>query len=286
MDQVDLDRATDEAAGAIQQRWSTIPSVGLILGTGLGGLADSIQSDELIEYDQVPNFPRSTAIGHRGRLVCGQLEQVPVIAMQGRCHLYEGYSWEQVTLPVRIMKALGVRSIVITNASGGLNPGFQSGDVMVMEDHIDLMFRSPPSWAVDSRNEQPVMTRAGRGPRSLYDPQVRAAALAAARRIGARAHAGTYVALTGPTYETRAEYRMLRTIGADAVGMSTVPEAIMATHLQLRILALSIITNVAAPDVLETVSGEEVVAAAEAAGSHVQQVIAEILPQLDHLATP
>ncbi|MFP6617854.1 MAG: purine-nucleoside phosphorylase, partial [Pirellulaceae bacterium] len=117
-------------------------------------------------------------------------------------------------------------------------------------------------------------------------PEVRAAALAAARRIGARAHAGTYVALTGPTYETRAEYRMLRTIGADAVGMSTVPEAIMATHLQLRILALSIITNVAAPDVLETVSGEEVVAAAEAAGSHVQQVIAEILPQLDHLATP
>ena len=127
MDQVDLERATDEAAGAIQQRWSTIPSVGLILGTGLGGLADSIQPDELIEYDQVPNFPRSTAIGHRGRLVCGQLEQVPVIAMQGRCHLYEGYSWEQVTLPVRIMKALGVRSVVITNAVEDSIPGFNPG---------------------------------------------------------------------------------------------------------------------------------------------------------------
>ncbi len=281
MDQVDLDRATDEAASAVQQRWSTTPSVGLILGTGLGGLADSIQSDEMIEYDQVPNFPRSTAIGHPGRLVCGQLEQVPVIAMQGRCHLYEGYSWEQVTLPVRIMKALGVRSVVITNASGGLNPGFRAGDVMVMEDHIDLMFCSPTGWARHPGKNQTVMTRGSRGDRSRYDSQARAAALAAARRIGARAHSGTYVALTGPTYETRAEYRMLRKLGGDAVGMSTVPEAIMATHLEMRILALSIITNVAAPDVLGTVSGEEVVAAAESVGSHVQQVIAEVLPQMD-----
>jgi len=286
MDQVDLDRATDEAASAIQQRWSPTPSVGLILGTGLGGLADSIQADEMIEYDQVPHFPRSTAIGHRGRLVCGYLEQVPVIAMQGRCHLYEGYSWEQVTLPVRIMKALGVRSVVITNASGGLNTGFQSGDVMVMEDHIDLMFRSPAGWLGNPGNNRPVMTRGSRGARSRYDSQARAAALTAARRIGARAHAGTYVALTGPTYETRAEYRMLRKLGGDAVGMSTVPEAMMATHLELRILALSIITNVAAPDVLGTVSGEEVVAAAESAGSHVQQVIAEVLPQMDQLAMP
>ena len=155
-----------------------------------------------------------------------------------------------------------------------------------MQDHIDLMFRSPPEWAADLGNEQPVMTRADRGPRSFYDPEFRAAALAAARRIGARAHSGTYVALTGPTYETRAEYRMLRAIGGDAVGMSTVPEAIMATHLELRILALSIITNVAAPDMLETVSGEEVVAAAESVGSAVQQVISEVLPQVDQLATP
>ena len=201
--------------------------------------------------------------------------------MQGRCHLYEGYSWEQVTLPVRIMKALGVRSVIITNASGGLNPGFQSGDVMVMEDHIDLMFCSPAGWPGDPGKNQTVMTRGSRGERSRYDSQARAAALAAARRIGARAHSGTYVALTGPTYETRAEYRMLRKLGGDAVGMSTVPEAIMATHLEMRILALSIITNVAAPDVLGTVSGEEVVAAAESAGSHVQQVIAEVLPQMD-----
>ena len=179
------------------------------------------------------------------------------------------------------MKALGVRSVIITNASGGLNPGFQSGDVMVMEDHIDLMFRSPAAWLGNPGNNRPVMTRASRGARSRYDSPARAAALTAARRIGARAHSGTYVALTGPTYETRAEYRMLRKLGGDAVGMSTVPEAIMATHLELRILALSIITNVATPDVLETVSGEEVVAAAESAGSHVQQMIAEVLPQMD-----
>ena len=179
------------------------------------------------------------------------------------------------------MKALGVRCVIITNASGGLNQGFQSGDVMVMEDHIDLMFRSPAAWLGNPGNNRPVMTRASRGARSRYDSQARAAALTAARRIGARAHSGTYVALTGPTYETRAEYRMLRKLGGDAVGMSTVPEAIMATHLELRILPLSIITNVATPDVLETVSGEEVVAAAESAGSHVQQMIAEVLPQMD-----
>ncbi len=278
MDEVDLVQAAAEAADMIQQRWSVTPRLALILGTGLGKLAESIEADVVIDYSEIPHFPRATAIGHRGRLICGSWQGVPLLAMQGRCHLYEGYSWQQVTLPVRIMAALGIKSLIITNASGGLNPKFQAGDVMVMEDHIDLMFRSSIGWSESQVAEVNGMARSGRLPRPCYDGQLSAAALQAARRINVPMQTGVYVALTGPTYETRAEYRLLRKIGGDAVGMSTVPEAIMAKRMNMRVLALSIITNLATPDTLAAVTGEGVIETAQLAGANVQQILAEILP--------
>ncbi len=270
MNEVNLVQAAAEAATVIQQRWSVAPRLALILGTGLGDLAELIDADVVIDYSEIPHFPRSTAIGHRGRLICGSWQGVPLVAMQGRCHLYEGYSWQQVTLPVRIMAALGIQSLIITNASGGLNPQFQAGDVMVMEDHIDLTFRAPSGWP-----EGPLAAKAG----AAYDGQLSATAQQAAHGINVPVQRGVYVALTGPTYETRAEYRFLRKIGGDAVGMSTVPEAIMAKKLDMRVLAFSIITNLANPDALSSVTGEEVIATAQVAGANLQQILAVVLPQ-------
>ena len=270
MDEVDLVQAAAEAAAAIQQRWSVKPQLALILGTGLGELAELIEADVVIDYSEIPHFPRSTAIGHRGRLICGSWQGISLVAMQGRCHLYEGYSWSQITLPVRIMAALGIKSLIITNASGGLNPKFQAGDVMVMEDHIDLTFRSPRGWS-----EGPLAAKT----RPSYDEQLSAAARQAAQGINIPVQTGVYIALSGPTYETRAEYRLLRKIGGDAVGMSTVPEAIMANRLDMRVLAFSIITNLANPDALSSVTGEEVIATAQVAGANLQQILAVVLPQ-------
>ena len=270
MDEVDLVQAAAEAAAAIQQRWSVKPQLALILGTGLGELAESIEADVVIDYSEIPHFPRSTAIGHRGRLICGTWQGIPLVAMQGRCHLYEGYSWSQITLPVRIMAALGIKSLIITNASGGLNPKFQAGDVMVMEDHIDLTFRTPSGGS-----DGPLAAKT----RPSYDEPLSAAARQAAQGINILVQTGVYIALTGPTYETRAEYRLLRKIGGDAVGMSTVPEAIMANRLDMRVLAFSIITNLANPDALSSVTGEEVIATAQVAGANLQQILAAVLPQ-------
>lgn len=269
MSEVDLVQAASEAAELIQHRWSVTPRLALILGTGLGDLAESIETDVVIDYSEIPHFPRSTAIGHRGRLICGSWQGVPLVAMQGRCHLYEGYSWQQVTLPVRIMAALGIQSLIITNASGGLNPKFRAGDVMLMEDHVNLTFRGPTSSQESTFSAK--VTPA-------YDPRLSAAALQAAQRVNIPLQIGVYVALTGPTYETRAEYRMLRHLGGDTVGMSTVPEAIMASKLDMRVLAFSIITNVATPDALATVTGEEVIQTAQMAGANVQKILAEVLP--------
>ena len=270
MSEVDLVQAAVEAAELIQQRWAVTPRLALILGTGLGDLAESIETDVVIDYSEIPHFPRSTAIGHRGRLICGSWQGVPLVAMQGRCHLYEGYSWQQVTLPVRIMAALGIKSLVITNASGGLNPKFRAGDVMVMEDHINLTFQGPSSPLEETFPAKVTPS---------YDLSLSNAARQAAQRINVPVQAGVYVALTGPTYETRAEYRMLRKIGGDAVGMSTVPEAIMATRLNMRVLAFSIITNLATPDVPVMVTGEEVIQTAQVAGTNVQKILAEVLPE-------
>ena len=261
-----------ESAAAIRAVWSTKPRVGLVLGSGLAGIADLIHVEASLDYGRIPHFPRVTALGHRGRLICGHLEGVPVVAMEGRCHRYEGHSLFEVTRPVRVLHRLGIELLVLTNASGGLRPGLQSGDVLVMEDHINLMgshpLRAPLSTAASARQPTHVPT---------YDPQLVERACRVARGLGFTAHTGVYAAMTGPCYETRAEYRFLRRIGADVVGMSTVPEAILASRLGVSVLGLSAVTNVCRPDDLATTSGEAVLQAARSTETRMRGIVAGVL---------
>lgn len=264
----------NESAAYVRSRWSERPRCGIILGSGLGSVGESIELDTAIDYGDVPNFLKSTAVGHRGRLICGRLAGVPVVAMQGRFHCYEGYSAERATFPVRVMKAFGIELLIVSNAAGGLNPNFAAGDVMVIEDHINLLNRNPLIGVNDDQL----------GPRfpdmsAPYDPKLGDQALAIARRTDFVCHRGVYVAMLGPTYETRAEIRMLRYLGGDAAGMSTVPEAIVAAHAGIRVLGLSTITNVCSPDVAHTTSGEEVVATAESARDKLQAIVSGVIEE-------
>lgn len=262
----------DSAALAILDAGIQPPKVGVILGTGLGQLADEIEQPIEIPFHAIPHFAASTALGHKGQLVCGQLCGEPVVAMQGRFHLYEGYSAQQVTLPVRVMKRIGIEKLIVSNASGGLNPVFESGDVMVIDDHINLMWQNPLLGVNDDEL----------GPRfpdmsCPYSPKLSEIALSAARKAGFVCHRGVYAALSGPTYETRAEYRMLRTIGADVVGMSTIPEVIVANHAGITTLGLSVVTNVCRPDTLDTTDGHEVKMAAEKAESKMKRIVEAVI---------
>lgn len=271
----DLAAQIRSAAGVILQRISFTPRVGIILGTGLGKFVEEIDDRTKIPYAVIPHFPNSTAIGHRGQLVCGKLDSVPVVAMQGRYHLYEGNSARTVTLPVRVMKELGCELLIVSNASGGMNPAFDSGDVMVIEDHINLMWCNPLTGINDDQL----------GPRfpdmcEPYDGDLIRRAITAGRDHGFTCHQGVYAALSGPTYETRAEYRMLRRLGADVVGMSTVPETIVAVHAGLRVLGLSAVTNLCRPDTLESTTGHEVIAAAEQAEPKMRQIVKTIVAEL------
>src|SRR3954452_16093516 len=264
----------DGSAAYVRDRWDNRPRCGIILGSGLGSVGEAIELDTAIDYGDVPNFLRSTAVGHRGRLLCGHLAGVPVIAIQGRFHCYEGYSAELATLPVRLMKALGIELLIVSNAAGGLNPNFACGDVMVIDDHINLLNRNPLIGVNDDQL----------GPRfpdmsSLYERRLGDRALAIARKHDFVCHRGVYIAMLGPTYETRAEIRMLRYIGGDAVGMSTVPEAIVAAHAGLRVLGLSTITNVCSPDKSPATSGEEVVAMAETAREKLLAIVRGIVEE-------
>ena len=225
----------EESAAAIGKHWSGTPRAGIVLGTGLGDLAEQVDAEAVIDYADIPGFGKSTALAHKGRLICGTLAGVPVAVMQGRVHLYEGYSPQQVTLPVRVMKALGAELLIVTNANGGVNPKLATGDIVVMDDHINLMWISSAECGVPSaesssaiRNPQSATRNCSRLP---YDRELSDAALAIARREDFTAHRGVYAAMTGPSYETRAEYRMLRKLGADCVGMSTVPEVLAAMHV-------------------------------------------------------
>lgn len=260
------------AAAHIRQQWSHTPQAGIILGTGLGGLAAEIESAVTLDYEQIPHFPRSTSIGHAGRLVCGSLEGVPVVAMEGRFHAYEGYSMERITFPVRVMQALGADLLIVSNACGGMNPQHRAGDILVIEDHINLMSDNPLIGVNDDRL----------GPRfpdmsQPYDAQLIDEALEIARRGNFVAHRGVYVAVTGPNLETRAEYRFLRLIGADVVGMSTVPETIVAVHAGLRVLGLSIITDMCLPDALHPAHIESILAIAAAAEPNLRTLVRGIL---------
>jgi purine-nucleoside phosphorylase len=249
-----------DSADYVCSRWAECPGCGIILGSGLGSVGESIELDTAIDYGDIPNFSKSTAVGHKGRLLCGKLGGVPVVAMQGRFHCYEGYSAERATFPVRVMHALGIELLIVSNAAGGLNPNYGSGDIMIIDDHINFLNRNPLVGVNDDEL----------GPRfpdmsAPYDRHLGDQALAIARKHDFACHRGVYVAMLGPTYETRAEIRMSRYIGGDAVGMSTVPEAIVAAHAGLRVLGLSTITNVCSPDKPHSTSGDEVVATAETA---------------------
>ncbi|MCI0492553.1 MAG: purine-nucleoside phosphorylase [Planctomycetes bacterium] len=264
----------EEAAQFVRGQWSGVPRAGIVLGSGLGAVADEIDVGAAIDYGEIPHFSRSAAIGHPGRLLCGWLRGVPVLAMQGRFHCYEGYTAEQAAFPVRVMKALGIELLIVSNAAGGLNPNFAVGDIMVIDDHINLVNRNPLVGVNDDRPGSRFPDRS-----APYDRQLGDHSLAIARRENFVCHRGVYVAMLGPTYETRAEVRMLRYFGGDAVGMSTVPEVIVAAQAGLRVLGLSTITNVCSPDVPRTTSGEEVVAAAYTARYKLRAIVAGVIAE-------
>jgi purine-nucleoside phosphorylase len=264
----------EEAVGVIRQRWAVQPRAGIILGTGLGGLVDEIDVEASFDYEEIPHFLRSTAASHRGRLVCGRLRGLPVVAMEGRFHMYEGYSLKQVTLPVRVMKALGADLLVVSNACGGMNPNYRAGDIMVIEDHINLMGDNPLIGINDDRL----------GPRfpdmsEPYDRKLIERALRVARRSDIVAHQGVFVAVAGPNLETRAEYRFLRLIGADVVGMSTVPEVIVAVHCGLRVVGFSIVTDMCLPDALEAANLQKIIAVANGAEPKLRAIVGGVLAE-------
>ena len=271
----DLDayRATvAQAADHLRARVGSAARVGLILGTGLGRLADEIEAHAVVPYGEIPGFPLSTVESHEGRLIAGTLRGVQVLAMQGRFHLYEAYSAQQVTLPVRVMAALGVGTLVISNAAGGMNPAFRRGDLMLLTDHLNLQGANPLTGpnADEWGPRFPDMSEP-------YDVPLREAALAAAEAAGIRLQQGVYAAVVGPNLESRAEYRYLLGIGADAVGMSTVPEVIVGRHMGLRCMAVSVITDECFPDTLEPVSLADVLAAAAEAEPRLTRLVGDVV---------
>jgi purine-nucleoside phosphorylase len=245
------------AADVVRSRIREAPDVAIILGTGLGGLAARIEAPIAIDYRDIPGFPLSTVESHAGRLLAGRLAGRPVLAMQGRFHRYEGYSLQQATFPVRVLRQLGARTLIVSNACGGMHPDWQAGDLMVIADHINLLGDNPLIGPNDDRL----------GPRfpdysNAYDPSLRALAKEIAAEQGTTLREGVYVAVAGPNLETRAEYRMLREFGADVVGMSTVPEVLVAVHGGMRVLGISIITDMCIPETLEPATLEKILAVA------------------------
>jgi len=251
------------------------PEIGIILGTGLGGLVNEIEVEKQLMYSNIPDFPISTLEFHSGKLIFGTLAGKKVVAMQGRLHYYEGYNMQQITFPVRVMKMLGIKFLLVSNASGALNPDFRKGDLMIIEDHINLQMHNP----LIGRNEEEL------GPRfpDMSEPYKlnlidKALDIAAANHI--TCHKGVYVAVTGPNLETRAEYRFLRIIGGDAVGMSTVPEVIVANHMGLPVFAISVLTDEGFPDALVPVSVEEIIKVAHDAEPKMTLILKELIAGL------
>jgi purine-nucleoside phosphorylase len=264
-----------DATRAVRARWSGRGDVGVILGTGLGALAEEIAAEAAIPYQDIPHFPHSTVESHKGQLVCGTLAGRTVVAMEGRFHLYEGYTPAQVTFPIRVLKELGCSALVVSNAAGGMNPLHDKGDLIVIEDHINLMGVNPLIGPNDERL----------GPRfpdlvAPYDRALQDLALRVALEENIVAHRGVYVGVTGPNLETRAEYRFLRAVGADVVGMSTVPEVLVAVHAGLRILGFSIVTDRCLPDALEPVDIREILAVAGAAEGKLRTIVKGVLARL------
>jgi purine-nucleoside phosphorylase len=265
-----------QAAAEVVRRSTTLePEVGIILGTGLGGLAEEIEVESAVAYEQIPGFPLSTVESHAGRLLLGRLGKRPVVAMQGRFHRYEGYSLSAVTFPVRVMHALGAGTLIVSNACGGMHPLWAPGDLVLLSDHINLLGDNPLIGPNDERL----------GPRfpdmsAPYDPVLRALTREVARELGITLREGVYVAVPGPNLETRAEYRMLRNLGADVVGMSTVPEVIVAAHAGMRTIGLSIITDQCLPDALEPADLGRIIATARRAEPALTRLIGAVVERL------
>ena len=271
-----LAQQISDAARLIRERWQATARVGMILGTGLGGLTEQFDTAVEIPYEEIPHFPISTVQSHAGQFVCGHLKGVPLVAMEGRFHHYEGYSMQQVTFPVWVMKALGAEVLLVTNAAGGMNPQLNLADVVIIEDHINLM----PDNPLRGVNDESL------GPRfpdmsQPYDQELISIAQQAALELAIPTHKGVLVAVTGPNLETRAEYRMLRNMGADVVGMSTVPEVIVAAHAGLRTLGFSIVTDLCLPDALEPVNIEKILEVAEQGGKQLAKLIPRVFERLD-----
>lgn len=253
------------------------PEVGIILGTGLGSLAEDIATEYVVPYTDIPHFPVSTVETHSGKLIFGQLSGRKVICMQGRFHYYEGYSMQQVAFPVRVMKLLGVSTLVVSNAAGGMNPDYKVSDLMIIRDHISQLLPSNPLVGknIDELGERfPDMC-------DPYDLILVEKALEIANKNSIKAHAGTYISVPGPQLETRAEYRMLRLLGGDAVGMSTVPEIIAARQMNMRCFGLSVITDMGIPETLEKADIAKIIAAAYKAEPNMTLLIKELLQVLD-----
>jgi purine-nucleoside phosphorylase len=264
-----------DAIQHIRTRTALEPRVGLILGTGLGGLAAQIAQEAVLSYKDVPHFPHSTVQSHAGQLVFGKLEGVPIVAMEGRFHYYEGWSMQQITFPVRVMKGLGVSTLIVTNAAGGMNPQHALADLLIIEDHINLMPENP----LRGVNDETL------GPRfpdmsQPYDRELIALAKKAALELAIPASTGVFVAVSGPNLETRAEYRMLRAMGADVVGMSTVPEVLVAVHAGLRTLGFSVVTDMCLPDALEPAKIEKILEVAAIGGERLSRLIPRIVRRL------
>lgn len=265
----------EQATDFLRSKITKIPKIGIILGSGLGVLANRLELPTRIQYSDIPHFPTSTVEGHAGQIVSGVLQGVDVIVMQGRFHYYEGYAMQEVTFPIRVMKELGLSTLIVTNAAGGIHEGFAPGDLMVITDHINLMGQSPliGSNDIDWGPRFPDMTNA-------YSILLQGIAKRTALSLGIRLQEGVYAGMSGPAYETPAEIRMLRVLGADAVGMSTVPEVIVARHMGIAVLGLSCITNMAAGITNQPLTHDEVVKTSEQAKTHFTVLIESILQNI------
>ncbi|QDI92935.1 purine-nucleoside phosphorylase [Salicibibacter halophilus] len=271
-----MNETVKNAIDLIKKKTTINPAIAVTLGSGLGGLADNIKAEAVIRYEDIPGFPASTVSGHAGEFVIGHLKEVPVIAMKGRFHYYEGYPMQKVVLPTRVISALGVKTLIVSNAAGGVNTSYSPGDLMVIKDHINQMGDHP----LIGPNDEKI------GPRfpdmsAAYDKRMMDMAHEEAKAMGLQLQSGVYAATTGPTYETPAEVRMFRTLGADAVGMSTVPEVIAASHAGVQVLGISCISNAAAGILDQPLSHEEVIETTERVKTNFTELVTRIILRME-----
>lgn len=264
----------DEAVAAIREHSQLVPEVGIVLGTGLGAFAETIEAEVTIPFEEIPHFPKTTLAAHAGNLVLGTVAGRKVVAMDGRFHYYEGYSMQEVTIGVRVMRALGAKALILSNACGGINPAYEKGDILLIEDHINLMGDNPLIGPNDDEM----------GPRypdmiEPYDKGLLKLAGRIASEEGIRAHEGVYVAVAGPNLETRAEYRFMQTIGGDVVGMSTVPENLVAVHMGMMVFGIGIVTDMCLPDELEPADIESIIRIANEAEPKLTQIVTRLIKE-------